>query len=73
MVGLPVKLTGQIKLLGVTRDVNLNFDAEFENVSKASYFHIQALRQIRSSLMKDMANSIACSVIQSSPDYTNAL
>ena len=39
----------------------------------ASHFHIRALRHIGPSITENMANSVACALIQSRLDYANAL
>ena len=51
--GSSVKVASQIRLLGVTLDVNLIFNAQIKNVCSASYFHIRALRHIRSSITQN--------------------
>ena len=71
--GSSVKVGSQIRLLGVTLDVNLDFNAQIQNVCRASYFHIRALRHIRSSITENIENSVACALIQSRLDYANAL
>ena len=50
LVRASVKYWDQLKLLGVTLDPAFTFDAQFKSVSKASFFHIRALRHIRPSL-----------------------
>ena len=71
--GSSVKVASQIRLLGVTLDVNLNFNAQIKIVCRASYFHIRALRHIRSSITENIANSVACALIHLHLDYANAL
>ena len=71
--GSSVTVASQIRLLGATLNVNLNFNTQIKNVFKASYFHIRALRHFRSSVTEDMANSIACALMQSRFDYANVL
>jgi hypothetical protein len=39
-----------VKSLGVTLDRQLSFDQHVDNVCKACYFHIRALRHVRDSL-----------------------
>ena len=46
--------------------------AQIKSVSKAS-FHIRYLRHIRPSLTEDLANTVACSLVQSRLDYANSL
>ena len=53
-----------------------HFNGQIKNVfrvCRASYFHIRALTHIRSSITENMANSVACALIQSRLDYANAL
>ena len=58
------KLVTQIKLVGVTLDVNINSSTLVaqinKNVCKSSRFHIWALCHIHISLTDDMENSDAC-------------
>ena len=44
-----------------------------KNVCRASLFHIRALRHIRLSLTEEMANVVACALVQSWVDYANSL
>ena len=72
IAGASVKYSNQLKLLGVTLDAAFTFNAQIKSVSKAS-FHIRALRHIRTTLTEDLANTVACSLIQSRLDYANSL
>jgi len=56
--GCVVPLTDTVKLLGVTIDRHLTFDSHVQNVCKSAYYHIRALKHIRSSLSTDMARTI---------------
>ena len=73
IAGTSVKYSVQLKLLGATLDAAFTFDAQIKSVSKASFFHIQALRHIRPTLTEDLANTVACSLVQSRLDYANSL
>ena len=68
-----IDLTNNIKLLGVTLDENLNFNDQVKQVCRASLFHTRALHHIRKFLTENMANSIACALVQSRIDYANSL
>ena len=57
----------------MTLDKHLTFNAHVGALCKSSHFHIRALRHIRSSLTKDMAKSIACTLVNSRLDYFNSL
>jgi len=43
------------------------------NVCKAGYFHIRAIRQVRDSLPNDFAHTVAVNTVLSRLDYCNAL
>ena len=64
IAGSIVPLSRHLKTLGVTFDCRLSFDQHVSSICKSSYFHIRALRHIRSSLTVDTANSIACSLVK---------
>ena len=70
--GSTVALSSKIKLLGMMLDGNLNFNDQVKNVCRASSFHIRALRHIPS-LSEEMANIVACALVQSQVDYANSL
>ena len=70
--GTTVPLTTQIKLLGVTLDQSLFFDSHITALSKPCFYHIRALRHIRSILSEEIANHIASSLVSSRLDYANA-
>ena len=59
VAGSPIKLQTSIKNLGVYLDSRLSFDKQASETCKASYFHIRALRHIRSSLTTDAAETVA--------------
>ena len=67
-----VTLSDHIKLLGVTLDSRLSFDKHISNVCSISYFHIRALRHIRTCLDIDSSKSIACAIVGSRLDYANS-
>ena len=45
----------------------------FSEICKASYFHIRALRHIRSSLTTEAAKTVAVAIVSSRLDYCNSL
>ena len=74
VAGSPIKLQTSIKNLGVYLDSRLSFDKQVSEICKASYFHIRALRHIRSSLTTEAAKTIASAIIVGSRlDYCNSL
>jgi hypothetical protein len=73
VAGAITTITDSVKLLGVTIDKHLTLNKHVLNVCKASYYHIRALRHIRSSLTEDVAKSIACALVNSRLDYSNSV
>ena len=73
VAGCPVNISDRLKLLGVTLDSALTFENHVANVVKACNFHLRALRHLRRSLTRDVANTLACSIVGSRIDYCNAL
>ena len=51
----------------------MSFDKHVSEICKASYFHIRALRHIRSSLTTEAAKTIAVAIVGSRLDYCNSL
>ena len=73
VAGSPIKLQTSIKNLGVYLDSRLSFDKQVSETCKASYFHIRALRHIRSSLTAEAAKTVATAIVGSRLDYCNSL
>jgi len=73
VAGSIVPLTDTVKLLGVTIDRHLTFDSHVQNVCKSAYYHIRALKHIRSSLSTDMAKTVASALVNSRLDYANSV
>ena len=76
--GSTVALSSKIKLLGVTLDGNRNLNDDVIvqvqcTTCTERNFHIRALRHIRPSLTEEMANVVACALIQSRVDFANSL
>ena len=71
--GTIVPVSTSIKTLGVTIDANLTFNEHVKLLSNACYYHIRALRNIRSSIDLETAKSIACAIVNSRLDYANIL
>ncbi len=73
VAGCAVPLTDTVKLLGVTIDRHLTFDSHVQNVCRSAFYHIRALRHIRSSLSTDMAKTVASALVNSRLDYANSV
>ena len=73
VAGSPIKLQSSIKNLGVYLDSRMSFDKQVSETCKASYFHIRALRHIRSSLTTEACKTVAAAIVGSRLDYCNSL
>ena len=73
VAGSLIKLQSSIKNLGVYLDSRMSFDRQVSETCKASYFHIRALRHIRSSLTTEACKTIAAAIVGSRLDYCNSL
>ena len=62
-----------LKILGVILDTFFTFVLNTQCVVKSCSYHIQDLRRIRHLLSRDVANTIACSIVGSRLDYCNSL
>ena len=73
VAGSLIKLQSSIKNLGVHLDSRMSFDKQVSEACKASYFHIRALRHIRSSLTTEACKTVAAAIVGSRLDYCNSL
>lgn len=73
LAGTAVPLLDTVKTLGVTLDSKLTFRPHITNLCKSCFYHIRAIRHIRSALTKNMSQTIACSLVSSRLDYANSL
>ena len=73
VAGSDITFSVSLKSLGVTIDKTLSFDQHVQNIVKASNFHIRALRHIRPYMDKSVANTVACSIVNTRLDYCNAV
>ena len=62
-----------MKSLSVTIDNKLSFDDHVNNVCKAAYFHIRALRHIRWCVTVNDAKTVATAMVSSRLDYCNSI
>ena len=60
------------RILGVALDSRLSFDAHISALSKSCFYHIRALRHIRSNRTLDCSKGIACSLVGCRLDYVNS-
>ena len=70
--GTPVQVSNQVRILGVTLDSRLSFDAHISALSKSSFYHIRALGHTRPNLKMDCSKNIACSLVGCRLDYANS-
>ena len=73
VAGSPIMLQSSIKNLGVYLDSKMSFDKHVSETCKASYFHIRALRHVRSSLTTEACKTVATAIVGSRLDYCNSL
>ena len=73
VAGSTVPLSDHVKILGVTLDSHLKMDHHVSNVCKSAYYHIRALRHIRSAITDDMAKSVACALVGARLDYASSV
>jgi len=59
--------------LGVTIDSRLRFDCHAKDIARACSYHTRALRHVRSLLSDDLTQTVACSIVASRLDYSNAM
>ena len=67
------KLAVSVRSLSVTTDSALSFNEHTDGVCKSSYVHLTALRHMWNHINEDMANTIACAMIQGRLDYCNSV
>jgi len=70
-VTLPVAL--KLKSLGIILDRRLTFDNHASVVVKACNYHARAIKHVRHLLPESVAQTLACSLINSRLDYCNSL
>ena len=70
--GILVQVSNQVRILGVTLDSRLSFDAHISALSKSCFYHIRALRHIHLNLTLDCFKNIACSLIDCRLNYANS-
>ena len=63
----------KLRILGVTLDGSLTMDGHVSETVKSCNYHLQALRHLRQSVTREVANSMACSIINTRLDYCNSL
>jgi hypothetical protein len=73
IAGSAVPMADHVRLLGITFDNHLPMDKLVNEVSRACFYHLRALRHIRPAINASDANMIACSVVGSRLDYANAV
>lgn len=68
-----IEPSDSLKLLGVTYDSNLTFNAHINNLCKSVNIQLRSLKHIRKYLDQPTANIVATSIVASRLDYCNAL
>ena len=73
VAGVELDVKDEIKTLGVVLDNGLTFSKHANAVARSCQYHIQAIRHIRHLLTRDLALTLACSMVLSRLDYCNSL
>ena len=76
VAGSPIKLQSSVKNVGVHLDSKISFGKQISETCKdckTSYFHIRALRHIRSSFTTEACKTVAAAIVGSRLDYCNCL
>ena len=73
VAGSPIKLQTSIKNLDVYLDSKMSFDKQVSETCKACFFHICALRHVRTSLTTEASKTIAAAKVGSRLDFCNSL
>ena len=71
--GVSIKSVNTVRDLGVILDSRFNMKSHIAKVSRACFFHLRRLRQIRSCLDEDSAKTVAVTMVLSRLDYCNAI
>ena len=69
IAGAPIAFSDYVKSLGFTFDSHLSFDKHVNNLCRACYFNIRALRR----MSRETAITVAYAVVSVRLDYCNAL
>src|SRR5437870_1132692 len=69
---LSLTSTDSVRNLGVIFDSNMDLKKHISSICRSSFFQIRQLRQIRSSLDKNSAITLANSLVHSKIDYCNS-
>src|SRR6218665_3258241 len=73
LAGTALPLSDTVNTLGVTLDSKITFRPHITNLCKSCFYHIKAIRHIRSALNEDILQTIACSLASSRLDHANSL
>jgi hypothetical protein len=73
VAGSVVALANHIKILGVTLDSQLIMDRHVNDVCRSAFFHVPALRHIRSAITDEVAKAVACAFVGARLDYANSV
>jgi hypothetical protein len=71
--GNNIPVSKVVKTLGVTIDYTMSFDRHVDNICRASFCHIRALRRIRKLLTTADIKAVATAIVSSRLDYCNSL
>ena len=73
VAGTLVQVSSQVRILSVTLDSRLSFNAHLFALSKSCFYHFHALRHSRPNLTLDCSKNNACSLVDCRLDYANSI
>ena len=73
IAGNVISVSSTVKILGVKLDSTLSFSDHVNDVVRGCNYQMRALRHIRRYMSRDVARSIAFSIVGSRLDYCNCL
>ena len=73
VAGVTLPVAPKLKSLGVILDQRLTFNDHASAVAKARNYHARAIKHVRHLLSESVAQTLACSLINSRLDYCNSL
>ena len=71
--GTDICVSESVRTLGVTIDSTMSFDQHVDNICRASFCHIRALRRIKNLVTTADLKTVATAIVSTRLDYCNSL